>query len=276
MELYETDILELQKFMQSETETKFTPQYMILYDFAIDCRYSKCIQQDLFNWLLPYYYSVIEQAVVHGEKSAVDIYFEFNKTLFLNNDLIRKTVGEEKYKQIMEFYIKQVIACMKQEGQDVMEWVSLFNTAIALDSDNICKLFDRILTNELDLKYIFFKYLSVIIFRDSDNMLNKEVQNAFWSSDIWSFDDEFFGRRLFWREEAVKYFDTIISVDLIQTLFVEVKPILCKEFGVELVGLLEEELGLSIENHTFDKRKAEYLEKIACKSEKRTYWNHTI
>ena len=275
MELYETDVLELEKFIQNETEKHFTKNYLILYDFAVDCKYSKHIQKELFHVLLPYYLNVIEQAVLYGNygnKIAVDIYFQFNIALFFNRIIIKKAIGEEAFKEIMEFYVKQVIACMGREEKNTMEWIPLFNTTIALENENICKLLERILAGEINIKYAFFKYLSILIFRDSDNLLIENQKKDYWSSDIWTFDDGYFGRIFYWSHEAVTYFDKIITSDLIQKLFHEVKPKISDEFGIEFVELLREEIEISIANQTFCKRKSQYLEKIACKTGETTYW----
>lgn len=276
MELYETDISELLRFIQNETNKKFTERYLILYDFAIDCKYSKCIQSDLIRKLLPYYLNTIEQAVVYGNKIAADIYFQFNTALFFNKNSLKNAIGEGRFKGVMEFYINQVIVCMGIEGQDVMDWVSLYNTTIALYPNSICKLLEKILWGELKIKYTFFKYLSVLLFKESDNLLADKNAKAFWSSDIWLFDDGYFRRELFWEDEAVKYFDDIITIDRIKILFDEVKPQIDDEFGVELAELLEGEIKTSIERNIFSKRKAEYLDKIACKAAKRTYWDSTF
>lgn len=75
-----------------------------------------------------------------------------------------------------------------------------------------------------------------------------------------------------WSDDAVTYFDKIITSDLIQKLFYEVKPRISDEFGIGFVELLKEEIEISIANQTFCKRKSEYLEKIACKTGETTHW----
>ncbi len=104
MELYETDRYQLQKFISitnllctNEDDKEFTQDYFILYDFAQDCRYSKCIQPELIWYLLSFYYKIIEQAIIYKyhmrnylctennekiSKMVIDIYFEFNLALF--------------------------------------------------------------------------------------------------------------------------------------------------------------------------------------------------
>lgn len=276
MELYETEISELLQFIQSETKEKFTEKYLILYNFAIDCRYSKNIQRGLIEELLPYYLTVIEQAVVYGNKKAIDIYFQFNLAMFFNRDTLKNAIGENKYKGIMEFYINQVIVCMGIKGQSVMEWGPLFNTSIALNSGNIYELFKKVMYGKIQLKYTFFKYLSVLVFKESDNLLVENETKEFWSSDIWLFDDGYFGSELFWEEEAVKYFDEIITINMLEKLFDEIRPLMYDEFGAELVKLLEGEMKRSFDMNVFSKRKSEYLDKISCKSAERIYWDSTF
>lgn len=53
MILYETSIYELQKFIDNEKpEGEFTNEYLILYNFAIDCKYSEYIHPELIQYLL--------------------------------------------------------------------------------------------------------------------------------------------------------------------------------------------------------------------------------
>ncbi len=109
MELYETDRYQLQKFISitnllctNEDDKEFTQDYFILYDFAQDCRYSKCIQPELIWYLLSFYYKIIEQAIIYKyhmrnylctennekiSKMVIDIYFEFNLALFFNQKI---------------------------------------------------------------------------------------------------------------------------------------------------------------------------------------------
>lgn len=55
MELYETDRYELQKFIAEENAAQFTDRYLILYNFAVDCRYAEYIQPELIGYLLPFF-----------------------------------------------------------------------------------------------------------------------------------------------------------------------------------------------------------------------------
>ena len=73
MELYETDIYELQKFIADEKAEEFTDRYLILYNFAIDCECAEYIQPELIKYLLPFYLKTMEEAIFCHNKAAVDI-----------------------------------------------------------------------------------------------------------------------------------------------------------------------------------------------------------
>lgn len=106
--LYKTNISPLQEFIENEKiEGEFTKEYLILYNFALDCKYSKYIQPELIRYLLPFYIKTMEQAVIYKNKTALDIYFEFNLAMFLNQKNFEYAVGEKNYQYIMEYYIKQ-------------------------------------------------------------------------------------------------------------------------------------------------------------------------
>lgn len=276
MELVETDKEKLLMFIKTETEKKITENYLILYDFAIDCKYSKSIQSNLINELLPYYLYTIVQAITYRNPIATDIYFEFNRALFYNRKNFIKAIGEDEFRKIMRFYSDRVVECMSVEQQDIMDWIPLYNTTIALSSDNLYDLLSRILKGDLVTKYALFKYLLVIVLEEKNNLLIGDKTKEFWYSDIWVFDDGYFGRELFWAKEAVGIFDKIITGDMIKMLLVDVKTKMNDELGNEAVELLEEEIRISIDGDMFYKRKAEYLEKIACNTSKRMYWGGSI
>ena len=82
MQLYETDRYQLEKFIANEILENFNNKYLILYDFAIDCKYSDYIQSEIICYLLPFYLKTMEEAVVYKNKIAIDIYFEFNLAIF--------------------------------------------------------------------------------------------------------------------------------------------------------------------------------------------------
>lgn len=106
MELYETDMDELKKFMETEKKEEFRKEYLILYDFAVDCQYSKNIQPELIRYLLPFYLKAIQEAILYKNKIAIDIYLEFNSAIFFNQRTFRYAVGERNYQYIMEYYIQ--------------------------------------------------------------------------------------------------------------------------------------------------------------------------
>ena len=55
MNLYETDIDVLKSFITNEKiDGVFTEKYLILQNFADDCRFSSDIQPELMEYLLPF------------------------------------------------------------------------------------------------------------------------------------------------------------------------------------------------------------------------------
>ena len=65
MQLDETDIYELKKFIVNQKiEQEIEEEYLILYNFAMDCIYSERIQPELIKYLLPFYLKEIGRAHV--------------------------------------------------------------------------------------------------------------------------------------------------------------------------------------------------------------------
>ncbi|MCI8827166.1 MAG: hypothetical protein HFH63_15135 [Lachnospiraceae bacterium] len=101
MKLYETDIHTLQEFIANESiDGAFSEKYLILYNFVTDCIYSEDIQPELIRYLLPFYLKSMEQAVIYEnhdylQKTAMDIYFEFNDAMFFNQKNFKYAVGEK-------------------------------------------------------------------------------------------------------------------------------------------------------------------------------------
>jgi len=273
MNLYETDIATLQTFLQNENEKVFTEEYLILYNFATDCKYTDFIQPELMASLLPYYLKAIEQAVIFKNKIAKDIYWEFNTALFFNQGTFLHAIGNDNFQMIMEYYIKLTIKKMEMQMQNLhlYEWISLFNTTIAFCEDNIRSLFQRIFGGSFKVKYSLFQYLSILLFKESDNLCVKN-EAAYWTSDIWKFDGESF----FWNDGIIGFFDKEISRERVESLFNEIKPFISAIFEPEICILLCEEMKHSFESGVFYDRKAEFLEKIHAATEKDTYWNNTF
>lgn len=272
----------------NENKNELTEDYLILYDFAQDCRYSKHIQSELLQYLLPFYYKVIEKAIRYGYgmknypctensekigKMAVDIYFEFNLALFFNSQNMKCAVGAKNYQYIMRYYIEQTIQCMEMESSEMLNWVSLFNTTIAFCKDNIQVLFKKIAGGSQKIKYSFFQYLSVLLFKESDNLLAVNESKPFWTSNIWDFDDGYFGSTFFWNDDIIEFFDKEIHRKQIEDLFKEVKPILSNRLKSDIMELFCEEMKKSFDTGIFQKRKAEYLQKIKDKSGQCKYWD---
>ena len=274
MELYETDRSVLEKFIASEkVEGEITEEYLILYNFATDCMYASDIDPQLLGYLLPFYRKVIEQAVLYGEKNTSDIYCEFNSAVFSNKKSIRAALGEAVYHELMQYYIEQTLKSMEQKQGGILDWVSVFNTTVAFESANILQLFKQISEGSIKVKYAFFRYLSVLLFKESDNLLASEETRDFWSSDIWDYDGYF---NFSWNDEAVAFYDREISREWIEALFTEITPLLCEVYGEQMMELVREEMDKSFASGTFLKRKAEFLNKISCKGKEYLYWYETF
>lgn len=276
MELYETDIYQLQKFIADEKAEEFTDRYWILYDFAIDCKCAEYIQPELIRYLLPFYLKAMEEAVFCRNKVAVDIYCEFNLLIFLNEKRFKNAVGEISYQDIRTYYIEQTIKKMEMHSMYPLGWVSLFNTTIALYEGGIEEIFCRIFKGSLTIKYTFFHYLSILLFKESDNILVSNETRPFWTSEIWDFDDGYFSRKLYWSNYAVDFFNKEINMEQINKLFIEVKSLLCNDLEPELIDLLHKEINHSFATGFFENRKIEYLKKINCVSEEQLYWETTF
>ena len=93
----------------------------------------------------------------------------------------------------MEYYVEQTVKRMEMGNKTILGDISLFNTTIAFDRNNIVKLFDKIYGGSLAIKYSFFKYISVLLFKESDNLLAINEERPFWTSEIWDFKEPFVG-----------------------------------------------------------------------------------
>lgn len=281
MELYETDRHTLQEFIKNEEKGReFSEKYLILYNFATDCTYSDHIQPELIRYLLPFYLKSMEQAVLsknydYLKKIAIEIYFEFNDAMFFNQKNFKYAVGEKNYQYIMEYYILQTLRKMELQNCHMLEWISLFNTTVALSNNNIHRLFQEIFKSSIKIKYSFFQYLSVLLFKESDNLLAVNESNPFWSGKIWNFDEGCVTHHMFWKNEIIKYVDKEINKERINALFTEIKPLIYNLLEPQLVELLCEEMEKSFAEGVFYNRKKEYLEKINHTSDY-IYWDNTF
>ncbi len=161
----------------------------------------------------------------------------------------------------MKYYIEQTIQCMEIESSDILNWFSLFNTTVAFCKDNIQLLFKKTFKGSQKIKYSFFRYLSVFLFKESDNLLAINESKAFWTSDMWNFDDGYFCSVFFWSDDIIEFFNKQINRKQIEDLFKEVTPILCNLFEPDMMKLFCEEMKKSFDTGIFQKRKAEYLQK---------------
>lgn len=273
MELDDTDLYTLQSFIKEEKiEGEFTEEYLILYNFALDCKYSELIQPDLISYLLPFYFKCVEQAVIYGIIEAADIYYEFNAAIVMNQKNFRNAVGERNYQRITEYYRKQIIRIMERENTCIGDWISLFNTTVIFDENNIILLFQKFFEGSLRVKYAFFTYLSVFLFKEGDNLLTVKESEAFWTNDVWDFD--LWGmKKFYWSDGVIRYFDGAVSRERIEVLFEEIEPLLCKILKDEMFELVREEMKQSFTTGFFHNRKAEFLQKMNCESKEERIWN---
>ena len=263
MELYETDKLVLEEFIETcNIEDIFSEEYLILYNFADDLRYSKQIQPGLAKYLLPFYLKAASQAVLYGDKIAADIYCGFNSALFFNQKRFIQAVGEKDYTYIMQYYRTLTIEKMETEYKYITGWVSLFNTTAALCDNNIKLLFKSIFNGTLKVKYSFFKFLSVLLFKESDNLLATDGEKPFWTRSVWVF---YIGYTFyfFFNNNIISFFDREINREQAEFLFKDVKPLVYDILGQELTELFIQEINQSFDNGIFDDRKKEYLKKIS-------------
>ena len=277
MHLDDTDPQELENFISTaRTGRTITKEYLILYNFAVDCKYAKEIQPEYIQCLMPFYLEAVQQAVIGQNKIAMDIYFEFNLLVFLNKERFQNAVGELNYRNIATYYIEQTIKKMEMRSVNPLEWVSLYNTTIALYEGSIEEIFCRIFKGPLEIKYSFLHYLSVLLFKESDNLLIVNMPEAFWTSRVWDFDDGYFTHSFYWNKEITEIFDREINEERIKSLFQQIKLWICDFLGAELTELFEEEIEQSFVSGIFQNRKAEFLEKISSGAGRELYWDNTF
>lgn len=172
----------------------------------------------------------------------------------------------------MEYYIKQIIKRMEEDNLRILDWIPLFNTTVAFYKDNISLLFKKIFEGSLSIKYSFLKCLSVLLFKESDNLFAVGELEAYWTDYIWCFDSQV-SDDFFWSEDIIEYYNKEINQQRIEFLFKEVKPLLCNIIEFKLVDLVSEEINQSFITGIFYNRKAEYLQKMNCKSGKYKCWD---
>lgn len=274
MILYETETEVLQKFLLTQKiEDDFSEKYLILYNFATDCRYVDYIQSELIDYLLPFFYKTMEQAIFAESRIAVDIYSAFNEAIFKNKNVFIEAVGEEKFKKIVYYYVNCTCKKIEEQKTNMFEWIPLFNTTIAMNDNNMRMIFQKILSGSLKMKFNFFQYLSVLLFNESDNLLMSNELKPFWSSEIWIFYDE---GGMFWSKESIAFFDETINSANIKKLFKKITPLLCEIFEEDTFECISQEIESSFCNGIFQKRKAEYLMKISSNAEEYKYWEDTF
>lgn len=274
MPLYETEKEVLEHFLESvHIEEKISERYLILYNFASDCRYAEEIQPQLLQYLLPFYLKCVREAVLEENPIAREVCQEFNTALFENRKSLIKAVELKNYQDIMCCYVELVLKSMTVKRDGILHWVSFFNTTIALAEENIIQIFSRILQSTSEIKYAFFSYLSVLLFKEGDNLLVIGKEKDFWSNAMWDFEGGSHRMKLCWSEAAVGFYEQEVSKELIEKLFEEVRPILLEKLGTEITKLLCEEMTCSFKRGFFQKRKQEFLEKISIAADVYVCWD---
>lgn len=274
MPLYETEREVLECFMESvHIEEPISEDYLILYNFATDCKYAEEIQPQLLLYLLPFYLKCVREYVLEENPIARDVCWEFNTALFGNKKSIIEAVGFKNYQDIMCYYIELVLECMTVKRNEIMCWVSFFNTTVALAEDNIKHVFSKVLQSTLEIKYAFFAYLTVLLFKEGDNLLVIENEQYFWSNAMWDFEGGSYKIEFCWSGAAVDFYEQEVTKELIETLFEEVKLILLKKLGTENMELFCKEMNFSFKSGFFKKRKQEFLEKISIATDGYVCWD---
>lgn len=274
MPLYETEKEVLEHFLESvRIEEKISEDYLILYNFATDCKYAEEIQPQLLQYLIPFYLNCVRESVLEENPIARDVCWEFNTALFGNKKSIIKAVGFKNYQDIMCCYIELVLESMTVKRNEILCWVSFFNTIIALEEDNIKQIFSRVLQSTSQIKYAFFSYLTVLLFKEGDNLLVIGNEKYFWSNAMWDFEGGSYKMEFCWSGAAVDFYEQEVTKELIEKLFEEVKPILLKKLGTENTELFCEEMTSSFVCGFFQKRKQEFLEKISIATDGYVCWD---
>ena len=274
MPLYETEREVLERFMESVCiEEKISEAYLILYNFATDCKYAEEIQPPLLQYLLPFYLKCVREYVLEENSIASEVGWEFNIALFGNKKSIINAIGIKNYQDIMSFYIELVLESMTVKRNEILYWVPFFNTTIALAEDNIKNIFSKVLQSTSEVKYAFFSYLTVLLFKEEDNLLASGNEKDFWSSTMWDFEGGTLNEDFRWSDAIVEFYEQKITKELIEKLFDEIKIVLLEKLGVESTELLYEEMKFSFKSGFFKKRKQEFLEKIKISTDGYCYWD---
>ena len=261
MVITETDISLLKSFIMTEhIENEISENHLILYDFARDCHYGDFIQPDLINYLLPFYLKTIGLSY----KVAIEVCESFTLALFMNRTAFINAIGKTSYREIINCYVERTIQAMNIKNNHVTNWLPLFNTAIAFDDFNFHVLLKKISESSVKVKYAFFEYLTILLFKERDNLvvevnlLNEHVR-PWWTSYIWNFLCDF----AFWNNSAIGCFNKIITKEKIYACFGEISTMLMEKLGNETYELVSHEMKMSFENGVFDSRKKQFLEKIS-------------
>ena len=264
MPLYETEVEVLEHFLESvDIEEAVSESYLILYNFALDCQYAKTIQPQLLQYLTPFYLKCAKVAILERNRIAWTVFPEFNTAMFGNQVNFIRAVGAENYQDIMDYYIEMVLLGMLTGKDEILSWVSYFNTTVALAEENIERIFIHVLGGVIELKYAFFAYLSVLLFKEGDNLLATGKERDFWTNDMWNFEGGSHRIKFCFSEVAINFYEKQVTHKLLEKLFEEVKPLLWERLGKEITELFWQEMQHSFESGTFKQRKEEFLQKMS-------------
>jgi len=271
MTLYETDKKLLQEFIHHEVlEHEITERHLILFDFAIECRYAQSIQRELILYLIPFYTKMLGRVINEPCRISSSISACFSSAIFVNRRGIESSIGHENFTNLMHIYIEQTIKGMTKPHTCILNWISFFNTTVALNEDNILLLLNNLYEGSLEGKYSLFEYFSIFLFKERDNIVGS-VNKAFWTDCVWYFDSEVVDD-FFWNSTIIDRYDKLVNEDRIAIVLEEIKPLLIAQLGFEISKLICDEVKKSFANGIFRKRKTEFLKKIGYKSENGHYW----
>ncbi|MDR1284806.1 MAG: hypothetical protein LBJ88_01235 [Campylobacteraceae bacterium] len=261
MKLYETDKDILHKFICTEHTDQITDEYLILYNFASDLKYSNYIQKDLFLYLLNYYLKIIDKAQNNKNKSVILIYEEFNTALFKNRKNIISSIGKKEYISLMNFYNNCFCTHILSYSFGNMRWIPFFNTIIAFDSNNIGTIMNYILNFSSDnSKANFFLYLSVLLFEKSDNIYSDMIDELYVSGELWEYDSSN-SSTFYWNEETIVEFKNIFSFTMMNDLLDSLNIFFEKQIGKDLTLLIYQKI-LTTCDSIYLMRRDEYLKKM--------------
>jgi len=270
MVITETDVEMMTDFVHTEhIENDISESYFVLHDFARDCHYGNFIEVDLMDYLLPFYLKTIGS----NHQVAIEVCESFTLALRCNPISFIKALGKNTYREIISCYVERTIQLMNEKENHIAKWLPYFNTAIAFDDFNFHLLLKTIFESSTVVRYAFFQYLTILLFKEEDNLVvddkdfNQHIR-PWWTSYIWAF----LCHSVYWNHAAIGYFDKVITKEKIYACFDDVSDVLIEKHGKETYEMIGNEMKISFKNGTFDSRKKQFLEKIGIGDVRRPYF----